>query len=112
MSEQDTSLELEPVVEEAEGEETLALDEALNALAMNTLNFMNDEVSANKAIGPEDHAYVMLHATEAVMFNILMHIADNAGVDPIELATKTKDNLMEAINSMAAECCNGEHHHH
>jgi len=104
---------IDPLLEESEEENDFEIDAALNALAMNTLTYMNEQVSANSAIPEAEHAYIMLHAAEAVAFNIIMHIAESAQLDPLELAIKTKDNLIEAIESMSGGCCGGgEHHHH
>lgn len=110
----DESVIIAPALEESDESNDFEIDAALNDLAMNTLTFMNDQVSANEAIPAEEHAYVMLHAAEAVSFNIIMHIAESSGIDPLEVAMKTKDNLIEAIESMSGGgCCGGgEHHHH
>lgn len=99
-------------IEETEENNDFEIDAALNALAMNTLTYMNEQVADNKDIPESEQAYVMLHAAEAVSFNIIMHIAESAGLDPLEIAQKTKDNLIEAIESMGGGCCGGEHHHH
>lgn len=109
----DNELLIDPVLESSSEEADFEIDAALNALAMNTLTFMNEQVSASKAIPEAEQAYIMLHAAEAVAFNIIMHIAESAGLDPLELAIKTKDNLIEAIEGMSGGCCGGgEHHHH
>lgn len=112
MSHEDSELILDSVIDETEDENEFEIDAALNELAMNTLNYMNEQVSNNPVIPDDEQAYIMLHAAEAISFNIIMHIAQSAQLDPLELAIKTKDNLIEAIEGMNGGCCGGDHHHH
>lgn len=89
----------EEMFEELTEEQERAIDEALNQLALDTLSFMNDRVVQNPAIPAGERAYIMLHACEAVGFNIIKHIADQAGVDAREIAERTKANLLSALES-------------
>lgn len=107
------SIIIAPSLEETEESNEFELDAALNALAMNTLTYMNDQVGDNKDIADDEQAYVMFHAAKAVLFNIMMHISDNSQIDPRELAQQSFEELMQAIDSMSGGCCGGgEHHHH
>lgn len=89
----------EELFEELTEEQERAIDEALNLLALDTLSFMNDRVVQNAAIPEGERAYIMLHACEAVSFNIIKHIADQAGIDPRDIAERTKANLLSALDS-------------
>lgn len=89
-----------------------ALDHALNNLAQKTLMFMNETANADETIPDEEHAYIMLQAAQATLFNILVHIAQNAGLDPKELAEKINEDLLQAVEGLSLDCCGGGEHHH
>jgi hypothetical protein len=102
-----------PALEEAEEPNEFELDAALNGLAMKLLTFLNTEVAENKSIPEEYHVDVMFNASKAALFNIMMHIAESAQLDPRELLQQTFDELTGAIESMSGGCCGGgDHHHH
>lgn len=104
----------EEMFEELTEEQERAIDEALNQLALDTLSFMNDRVVQNPAIPAGERAYIMLHACEAVGFNIIKHIADQAGVDAREIAERTKTNLLNALESYEDHdhsTCGHDHSH-
>lgn len=94
-----------PKVEEQHESEELefSIDHALNKLAMDTLMFMDAQVQENKHIPESERPYVMLHAAEAITFNIIMHIAEQTNTSAQELAEKTKANLMEAVHHLMHE---------
>lgn len=89
-------------------------DAVLNELAMDTLTFLNDKIGDDARVPENQQAYIMWQAVTAVLFNIIMHIAETAEVDALELVNKTRDNLADAIESMGGGACcgGGEHHHH
>lgn len=102
------------IFEQLTEEQERAIDEALNQLALDTLNFMNDRVLENAAIPAGERAYIMLHACEAVGFNIIKHIADQAGIDPREIAERTKANLLNALEGYEEHdhsTCGHDHSH-
>ncbi len=86
-----------------EKEQEFKIDAALNSLAMDTLAHMSDAVKNNPDIPEKEHLYVMLHAAEAITFNIIMHIAEQVDVDPVDIAEKTKANLFDALDAISDE---------
>jgi len=114
MSKQDLDLEEGTLLEAFEEENDSEVDAVLNETAMDTLTFLNEKIAGDARVPEAEQAYVMWQAITAVLFNIIMHIAETANVDPLELVNKTKENLTDAIESMGgAGCCGGgEHHHH
>jgi hypothetical protein len=93
-------------------EQEFKMDAALNSVAMETLAGMSQMVKDNTDIPEAERLYVMLHAAEAITFNILMHIAENTGADPRELADKTKNNLYDAISAVEEESDEEKQHVH
>ena len=84
-------------------EQEFKIDAALNTLAMETLSQMSETVKNNPDIPEKERLYVMLHAAEAITFNIIMHIAEQTEMDPFEIAEKTKANLLDAVASLDEE---------
>lgn len=109
MTQHDQDLE-QDIIEEMDDD--FAVDAVLNELAMDTLTYVNEKVAADPRVPEDEQAFFMWQAMTAVLFNVIMHISENAGVDPLELIAKTKDNLTEAVEGMSAGCCGGDHHHH
>jgi hypothetical protein len=91
-------------------EQEFKIDAALNALAMETLSNMSETVKRNPDIPEKEQLYVMLHAAEAITFNIIMHIAEQVDVSAETIAEKTKANLMDAIKA-ASEDADAETNH-
>jgi hypothetical protein len=109
------SIIIAPALEETEEANEFEFDAALNTVAMNTLTFMNEQVAAIKAVPEDQQVEVMFNAAKAILFNIMMHISDNAQVDPRELLQHIIEELTAAVESMEGGCCGGgdhTHHHH
>lgn len=86
------------------------IDAVLNNLAMDTLSFMSEKLKGAEGISESDQVYVMLHACEAMTFNIIMHIAEQTQTPPSEIAEKTKANLMDALKNLELEMSSDSQH--